>query len=55
MTRRKNTNLKNQKRHGKVETWRGSEEKLEHKLIPLSLGSQPLLISLTTTILLLKL
>ncbi len=42
--KKENTNLKNQKQHGRVQTWRGCEEKLEYKLTPLSLGGQPLAI-----------
>jgi hypothetical protein len=53
--KKENTNLKNQKRHKRAQTWKGHEEKFEYKLILLNLGSQPLLINLIATIIFLKL
>ncbi len=52
--KKENTNLKNQKQHKKVQTWRGCEEKFEYKLVPLNLGSQPLLLNLIATTLFFK-
>ncbi len=53
--KKENKNLKNQKQHKKVQTWKGREEKFEYKLVRLNLGSQPLHINLIATTLFLKL